>query len=258
MHVIPGRFAGKRAIITGASKGIGRATAIRLAAEGSRVGLVARGRTGLQEVASIIGASGGECLVLPADCSIEGEVRTAIDHAAMTWGGLDIIVSNAGIELPDEDARVDRLDLAVWNRLITTNLTGQFLACKHGARHLLNAGGGAIVCIGSNCGSLGMAVNEPAYSASKGGIFAMMRVMANDYAQSNIRVNMVIPGFIDTPMSQFTVTDPELMKLWSDPIPLKRPGTADECASAILWLASDEASYCVGTALVVDGGQSAV
>jgi NAD(P)-dependent dehydrogenase (short-subunit alcohol dehydrogenase family) len=204
-----------------------------------------------------------------SNCDGIGDLSGITAHLDyLEWLGVDTLWLNPTTPSPNDDwgydvadhkdARVDRLDLAVWNRLITTNLTGQFLACKHGARHLLNAGGGAIVCIGSNCGSLGMAVNEPAYSASKGGIFAMMRVMANDYAQSNIRVNMVIPGFIDTPMSQFTVTDPELMKLWSDPIPLKRPGTADECASAILWLASDEASYCVGTALVVDGGQSAV
>jgi len=167
-------------------------------------------------------------------------------------------VANAAIELPDEDNRVDKIELEAWNKLITTNLNGQFLTCKYGVPHLLAAGGGAIVNVGSNCGYLGMAFNEPAYSASKGGIFAMMRVMANDYATLNIRVNMVIPGFIDTPINEYAFKDPELVKYWSEPIPLKRPGTADEIASAILWLASDEASYCIGTALVVDGGQSAI
>jgi NAD(P)-dependent dehydrogenase (short-subunit alcohol dehydrogenase family) len=258
MQVIAGRFAGRRAIVTGASKGIGKATALRLAAEGARVGLIARGRPGLEEVAAEIRAAGGEGLVLPADCAVENEIGAAIDEAAAAWGGLDIIVANAAVELPDEDNRIDKISLEAWNRLIVTNLNGQFLTCKHGIPHLLAAGGGAVVNVGSNCGYLGMALNEPAYSASKGGIFAMMRVMAYDFSRLNIRVNMVIPGFIDTPMNDFVMKDPEQLKYWSDQVPIGRAGTTDEIASAILWLASDEASYCVGTALVVDGGQSAV
>jgi NAD(P)-dependent dehydrogenase (short-subunit alcohol dehydrogenase family) len=258
MQPIANRFAGKRAIVTGASKGIGRATVVRLAAEGAKVGLIARGAAGLEDVAEEIRAAGGECLVLPADQSDEPKIQGAIDRAAEEWGGLDIVVSNAAVELPDEDARVDKLDLAAWNKLITTNLTGQFLACKHGARHLLANGGGSMVLLGSNCGYLGMAFNETGYSASKGGIVALMRVMAADYAQLGIRVNMVIPGFIDTPMNAYAFKDPELVKYWSEPIPLKRPGTADEVAAAILWLASEEASYCVGSAITVDGGQSAI
>jgi NAD(P)-dependent dehydrogenase (short-subunit alcohol dehydrogenase family) len=255
---IPNRFAGRRAVVTGASSGIGRATALRLAAEGARVALIARRKPGLERVAASITDGGGECLVLPADCTIETEIEGAVDAAASTWGGLDVIVSNAAVELPEEDDRLDRITLEAWNRLITTNLTGQFLTCKHGLRHLQAAGGGAIVCLGSNVGYLGMASNEPAYSASKGGIFAMMRVMANDFARMNIRVNMVIPGFNDTPMNDFIMRDPVQLKYWSDQVPIGRAGTADECASAILWLASDEASYCIGTALVIDGGQSAI
>src|SRR5215468_2521403 len=165
MTIIPGRFAGKRAIVTGASAGIGYATATRLAAEGARVGLIARRREPLEAVAAEIKAAGGEFLVLPADSSVETEIAGAIDTAAERWGGLDIVVSNAGIELLGQDDRVDRLDRAIWDRLITTNLTGQFLACKHGARHLLASGGGAVVCLGSNVAYLGMATNEPAYSA---------------------------------------------------------------------------------------------
>ncbi len=258
MTPIADRFAGRRAIVTGASSGIGKATALRFAAEGARVALIARRPGPLEEVAATIRAAGGECLVLPADCTIEEQVGGAIDAAAAAWGGLDIIVSNAAVELPEEDDRLDRISLEAWNRLITTNLNGQFLTCKHGLQHLQAAGGGAIVCLGSNVGYLGMATNEPAYSASKGGIFAMMRVMANDFARLNIRVNMVIPGFIDTPMNDFVMRDPVQLKYWSDQVPIGRAGTAEECAAAILWLASDEASYCVGTALVIDGGQSAI
>ena len=258
MKIIKERFAGRRAVVTGASAGIGRATALRLAAEGARVGLVARGREALETTANDIRSNGGEALVLIADSSVESEIGRAMDKAAAEWNGLDIIVSNAGIELLGQDDRVDRLETAIWEKLITTNLTGQFLTCKHGARHLLSAGGGAIVCLGSNCAYLGMATNEPAYSASKGGVLAMMKVMAIDYARLGIRVNMVVPGFIDTPMNAPVMKDAKELAYWSNQIPIGRAGSADECASAILWLASDEASYCIGTTLVVDGGQASI
>jgi NAD(P)-dependent dehydrogenase (short-subunit alcohol dehydrogenase family) len=258
MNIQPGRFAGRCAVVTGASAGIGRATALRLAAEGARVGLIARRREPLEATASEIAAAGGEALVLPADSSVEEEIAAAMDTAAAHWDGLDIVVSNAGIELLGQDDRVDRLDRTVWDRLLTTNLTGQFLACKHGARHLLATGGGAIVCLGSLVAYLGMATNEPAYSASKGGVLAMMKVMAIDYARLNIRVNMVIPGFIDTPMNDPVMADPKELAYWSNQLPIGRPGTAEECAAAVLWLASDDASYCIGTTLVVDGGMSSI
>jgi NAD(P)-dependent dehydrogenase (short-subunit alcohol dehydrogenase family) len=242
MKITKERFAGRRAVVTGASAGIGRAAALRLAAEGARVGLVARRREALEVTASEIRSQGGEALILIADSSVESEIQAAMDKAAGEWGGLDIIVSNAGIELLGQDDRVDRLETAIWEKLITTNLTGQFLTCKHGARHLLAAGGGAIVCLGSNCAYLGMATNEPAYSASKGGVLAMMKVMAIDYARLGIRVNMVVPGFIDTPMNAPVMKDAKELAYWSNQIPIGRAGTADECAAAILWLASDEAS----------------
>jgi len=258
MRPISGRFEGRRAVVTGASKGIGRATALRLAAEGASVALIARGRAGLAKTAEEIAAQGGRALTLPADCSVEGQISEAVDSAAKAFGGLDIVVANAAVELPDQDDRLDRITLDAWNTLILTNLNGQFLTAKHGLRHLQAAGGGAIVCLGSNCGYLGMAMNEPAYSASKGGIFAMMKVMAIDFARHNIRVNMVIPGFIDTPINDFVMKDPQQLAYWSNQIPLGRPGRAEEVAAAIVWLCSDEASYCIGTALVVDGGQSSI
>jgi NAD(P)-dependent dehydrogenase (short-subunit alcohol dehydrogenase family) len=258
VNVIADRFAGKRAIVTGASKGIGRAVAERMAAEGARVALIARGKPGLEEVASAIRGRGGECLVLPADCAIEAEVEAAIDSAASEWGGLDTVISNAGIEPADVDSRAHELATSAWEQVLGTNLSGQFFACKHGLRHLVAGGGGSVVCVGSHCGSLGICVNETAYSASKGGVFAMMRVMATDYAKLGIRVNMVIPGVIDTPMNEYLLADKELYRQVTDPILAGRLGTAEETASGVLWLASDEASYCIGTALVIDGGIGAV
>jgi len=256
MH-IEGRFTGKRAIVTGASKGIGQATAIRFAREGGRVGLISRSKADLEAVAAIIAADGGESLVLPADVCQPEQLESAIDAAAKEWGGLDIVVSNAGIELPFEDSMADSLPIEVWRRIIDTNLTGQFLTCKFGIRHLLEAGGGAVVMVGSPCGEKGFCFKEHAYSASKGGIMSLMRAMAIDYAPYNIRVNACIPGFIDTPMNAYVMVNPELLKTWSDTIPMKRPGTSEETAAVILFLASDEASYVLGSAFVVDGGQIA-
>ena len=257
MNHYPNRFQGKRAIVTGASKGIGRATAIRLAREGARVGLISLAEPELDHVAALIHADGGQAIALPADVSQETQIASAIDSAAAQWGGLDIVISNAGIELPAEDGRVDQLPLSVWQRVLNVNLTGQFLTCKHGARHLLNCGGGAIVMTGSPCGLRGFCFNEHAYSASKGGIHSLMSVMALDYAANNIRVNAVVPGFIDTPMNAHVMRDPEQLKYWSASIPAKRPGKPEEVAAVILFLASEEASYVMGATYYVDGGQLA-
>lgn len=251
------RFEGKRAIVTGASRGIGRAAAVRLAAEGARVGLISLPEPQLDEVAAQIAAGGGVALALPADVSQEEQIAAAIDAAAAEWGGLDIVVSNAGIELADVDSMVDALQIDVWQKIIDVNLTGQFLTCKHGVRHLLEGDGGAVVMTGSPCAVRGFCFKEHAYSASKAGITALMQVMALDYAPHNIRVNAVIPGFIDTPMNAHVMRDPELLEMWSSSIPMKRPGKAEEVASVILFLASDEASYVLGSAFTVDGGQLA-
>jgi NAD(P)-dependent dehydrogenase (short-subunit alcohol dehydrogenase family) len=252
-----GRFSGKRAIITGASKGIGRAVSIRFAREGGRAALISRTKADLEEVAAIIAADGGEALVLQADVSDEAALSAAIDRAAEEWGGLDIVVSNAGIELPFEDSAADTLPLGVWQKIMDINLTGQFLTCKHGIRHLLEGGGGAVVMVGSPCAARGFCFQEHAYSASKGGITALMQVMALDYAPHNIRVNACIPGFIDTTMNAHVMCDEDLLETWCATIPMKRPGKAEEVAAVILFLASDEASYVLGSAFVVDGGQLA-
>lgn len=251
------RFAGKRAIVTGAGAGIGRATALRLIREGARVGLIDRDPAGIVAVARQCDRP-DDALVLPADCADEESIRAAIDEAAVEIGGLDVVVANAGVEYLALERRVDQADLQVWRRLIQNNLDGQFLTCKYALRHLLAAGGGSVVCLGSNVASLGLARGEPAYSASKGGIHAMMRVMAHDYIREGIRVNMVVPGLIDTAMNAPLHDDPEELAYWVGQLPIGRAGTAEECAAAICWLASDEASYCVGTALVVDGGQASV
>jgi NAD(P)-dependent dehydrogenase (short-subunit alcohol dehydrogenase family) len=253
-----GRIAGKRAIITGAGMGIGRATAIKFAQEGARVGLIDINRTALDEVVSRITDSGGEALPLIADVSREDQVSRVVDQAVARWGGLDILIANAGIELVGEDARVHELDKEVWDRTISVNLTGIFLACKYGIRALLASGGGSVVCTASPTGLFGCAPTYSAYSASKAGVYGLTRVMANDYARLGIRVNCVIPGFTNTPMTTYFMQNDEEREGLLQSIPLGRPGEAEEVAAVMLFLASDEASYVTGAAWASDGGMTAI
>jgi NAD(P)-dependent dehydrogenase (short-subunit alcohol dehydrogenase family) len=252
------RVEGKRAIVTGAGSGIGRATSLLLAHEGAKVGLIDLDVPSAQITADAVADSGGEALVLPADVTDEEQVARAVETGVERWGGLDVVVANAAVQLFGEDDRIDRLELAVWERTLAVNLTGMFLTCKHGIRAVLAAGGGSVVLTGSPTGLFGMAPDFTAYSSSKAGVYGLARVMANGYATQGIRVNVVVPGFTHTPLVRSITGDPaqrdELMRR----IPLGRPGTAEEVAAMVLFLASDESSYATGGAFCVDGGVTAI
>jgi len=252
-------IAGKRALITGAGSGIGRAVAIRFAVEGARVALLSRNRRNLDAVSAEIKATGGDTLVIPTDVSVEAEVAAAVDQVVAAWGGLDAVIGVAGIELyAAGDTNVHELDLAVWQRTLDTNLTGMFLTCKHGIRALLASGGGSVVLTGSPTGLSGAAAPETAYSVSKAGVHALGRVVANEYASQNIRVNVVIPGFIDTPINAAFMDDAAAVAELTRGIPLGRAGRPEEVAGMFVWLVSDEASYATGGLFMVDGGATAV
>jgi NAD(P)-dependent dehydrogenase (short-subunit alcohol dehydrogenase family) len=253
-----GRIAGKRAIITGAGNGMGRAAALRFASEGARVGLIDINRSAVEAVAAEITAAGGEALPLIADVTNEEQVARAVDLAVERWGGLDIVVSNAGIELVGQDARVHELAREVWDRTLSVNLTGMFLTCKHGIRALLASGGGSVVCTASPTGLYGCAPGYTAYSASKAGVYGLTRVMASDYARLGIRVNAVIPGFTNTPMTKYFMESDEERENLVRTIPMGRPGEPEEVAAVMLFLASDEAAYVTGAAWAADGGQTAI
>ena len=253
-----GRIAGKRAIITGAGNGMGRAAAIRFAREGAKVGLIDINRAAVEEVLALITGEGGEAMPLIADVSDEQQIAQAVDEAVARWGGLDIVVANAGIELVGEDARAHELAKEVWDRTIAVNLTGNFLTCKHGIRALLASGGGSVVCTASPTGLFGSAAGFSAYSASKAGVYGLTRVMANDYARHGIRINAVIPGFMNTPMTTYFMQNDDEREALLQTIPLGRPGEAEEVAAVMLFLVSDEASYVTGAAWASDGGMTAI
>jgi len=251
-----GRLAGKRAVITGAGMGMGRAAAIRFAEEGARVGLIDVNAEAASDVAAAITDAGGEALVLAADVTDEAQVEAAVGKAVAAWGGLDIVVANAGVQLAGQDDRADRLSLEVWRRTIDINLTGIFLACKHGIRALLASGGGSVVCTASPTGLYGCAPGYDAYSASKAGVYGLIRVMAADYAGEGIRVNGVIPGYTETPMTEWVNEEQERALLRT--IPLGRAGRPEEVAEVMLVLASEETPYVTGAVWAADGGMTAI
>jgi 3-oxoacyl-[acyl-carrier protein] reductase len=240
---------GKRALVTGAARGIGLATAERLGREGARVALLDVDAAALDEA---LAAAGDGALAIHADVRDEDAVRAAVDGAVARWGGLDVVVANAAIQLSGSDDRADRLDRDVWQATLDVNLTGAFLTAKHGARALLECGGGAIVCVGSPAGAFGIARGMQAYAASKAGLLGLTKSIARELASRGITVNAVAPGFIETDMT--AALTPEQRDLLSKQIPLERLGSPEDIAKAVLFLASDDASYITGQVLVVDGG----
>jgi 3-oxoacyl-[acyl-carrier protein] reductase len=236
---------GKRALVTGAASGIGLAIAERLTAEGARVAGI--------DVRAVEGAA----LDIRADVRDEDAVRAAFARVADEWGGLDVVVANAAVQLTGSDDRADRLDLEVWRETLDVNLTGAFLTAKHGARALLAAGGGAIVCVGSPAGAYGIARGLQAYAASKAGMLGLVRTMAADYAGNGIRVNAVYPGITETPMNRWWIDEPQTRAEVLAPVPLGRAARAEEIAAVAAFLASDDASYVTGAVWTVDGGLTA-
>jgi len=246
------RLQDKIAIITGAASGIGAATAIRFVAEGAKVLLVDTNITGLADVLQTI-ANDDHAQSKVADVQDESAVQACVQQAVDAWGRVDIVVNNAGI-----GSNISLLDFTreEFDRIFGVNLRGPLLFCKHAIPAMAN--GGAIVNVASISSTSGIP-GQALYAPSKGGILQMTRQLAIEYAQQNIRVNAVAPGTIETPMLQGD--DPERMKRVLDWLmnmhPVGRFGKPEEVANAILFLASDEASFITGANLAVDGGYTA-
>jgi NAD(P)-dependent dehydrogenase (short-subunit alcohol dehydrogenase family) len=246
---------GRKAIITGAANGIGFATAVRFGAEGAAVALLDCEPEPVRRAAASI--SGGQAFVV--DVRDECAVEAAVAKAEQALSGIDIVIANAAIEPPDDD-RADRLAIAVWRRVIDTNLTGVFLTAKFGLKALLrsSAADRVLICTVSPTGIRGSAPGQDAYSTSKAGVLGLMRVMANDYAADGIRVNGVMPGFTDTRANAAIFADPAKLAAVNASVPLGRAGTPAEVAALMAWVASSEARYATGAVFVVDGGMTAI
>ena len=248
------RFGGKVAFITGAGSGIGRATAIRFASEGAAVAVVGIADEANRETVHLIEAAGGRAIAIVCDVTDSDNVQAALRETAGTFGGLDIAFNNAGIEQRPTPAA--DLSEELWDRVIGVNLRGVFVSMRHEIPLMLERGGGAIVNTSSGAGIKGFA-GGAAYGASKHGVIGLTRCAALDYAASNIRINAICPGMIDTEMiERFTGGTPAGRAAAVEQEPIGRMGRPEEIAAAVAYLCSDDAAFAIGHALVLDGGQT--
>lgn len=253
------RLAGKIALITGAGRGIGQATAELFAGEGAKVALVSRTRDEVEQTAARINERGGEALPFAADISDPQAVESVVNETIARFGQIDILVNNAGIS---EASTFHETPFEEWNRVMLVNLYGAVHCAREVSRTMVHrGGGGAIVNVSSIHGQRAEA-GASSYDVAKGGMDQLSRALAVELAPHGIRVNSVAPGFIETRMAELNGVSEHLSQWFKDiyvgrrKIPLARPADPSEVATAILFLASDEASYITGQVLGVDGGLS--
>ena len=248
------RLEGKRAIITGAASGIGRASARLFAREGAKLVIVDRAEEGLEETRKLIAEDGFKAATRRADAGSETDVAGVVDFALSELGGLDVVFANAGVSGGSwfyNDTTVEH-----FQETLRINLIGPFLAIKYAAPHLVKQGKGSIICTASVAG-IRSGAGPLAYSASKAGVINLVQVVANQLRGTGVRINAICPGLIETGMTQpiFDMarargTERRIGQL----CPLLRAGQPEEIATAALFLASDDSSYVMGQALPVDGG----
>ena len=252
-----GRLDAKRAIVTGAGSGIGRASALLFAREGAKVLAVDKTADAVAETVKQIAAAGGKALAMAADAGSDADVQAYVKRAIDEFGGLDVVYANAGISgglVPLFEQTVEH-----WEEILRVNLIGPFLAIKHAGRHMVAQKSGSIVCTASVAGLRANAGGNP-YSASKAGVISLVQTAANSFYGTGVRVNAICPGLIETGMTKPIFdfargrgTEANLGQL----NPLARYGEPHEIAAMAGFLASDEASYVNGQAIAVDGGLSA-
>jgi NAD(P)-dependent dehydrogenase (short-subunit alcohol dehydrogenase family) len=250
------RLAGKVCAITGAASGIGRATARRFAGEGARLALVDVNEEGGREVLDELRGAGAEAELFRADVADEPSVARLYDAVEERFGAVHVLFNNAGV-MPAADGSVLDTSLATWERVLAVNLTGVFLCCKHGLPKLLASGGGSIVNTASFVAVLGAATPQIAYTASKGGVLALTREIAVEFARRDVRANALCPGPIETPLLTELLSPPGERERRLVHIPTGRFGRAEDVADAALFLASDESRWVTGSTFLVDGGIAA-
>ncbi len=248
------RLNGKIALVTGASAGIGRATALLFAQEGARLVVGARREAELASLVAEIEAAGGEAVALAGDVKSEAYAKALVDLAVSRFGGLDIAFNNAGI-IGEAGPSIEVSERG-WSDTLATNLTSGFLGAKHQIPAMIARGGGSVIFtstfVGHTIGFPGVA----AYAASKAGLIGLTQVLAAEYGPQGVRVNSILPGAVDTPMYRGMHTTPEATQAMANMHALKRVGRPEELARSVLYLASEDSAFVTGTSSFVDGGIS--
>jgi NAD(P)-dependent dehydrogenase (short-subunit alcohol dehydrogenase family) len=248
---MPGRLEGKVAVVTGGGGGIGQETARRFAEEDARVCIVDLADEPGQETASEI-----DGIYVHADVTDPEDVQRMYDETAERFGGIDVLFNNAGISPSDDDSILET-GLEAWERVQNVNLKSVYLCCKYGIPYLLERGGGSIINTASFVAVMGAATSQISYTASKGGVLALSRELGVEFARRGIRVNALCPGPVNTPLLQeIFAKDPEKAERRLVHLPMGRFAEATEIAGAVLFLASDDASYVNASTFLVDGGLS--
>lgn len=246
------RLKDKVALVTGGASGIGRATAELFAREGARVAVADYSADG-RDTVQAIKTAGGEAIFVPVDVSDSGQVAKMVEAALQAYKRIDILFNGAGILYY---GTVLETDEQAWNRVISINLTGTYLCCRAVVPHMIRQGGGSIINVASTVGAHDACAKAVAYVTSKGGVTLFTKAMAVDHARQGVRVNALVPGATDTPMIRKALT-PEALEALGASQPIGRLGRPEELAKAVLFLASDDASFVTGSAMYVDGGQTA-
>jgi NAD(P)-dependent dehydrogenase (short-subunit alcohol dehydrogenase family) len=245
------RLNGKVALVSGAANGMGQSEALIFAREGAKVAVADVLETEGRQVADKIKGAGGQGMFVKLDVTQEADWEKAVKATVDAFGKLDVLVNNAGISGTFDP---DTMSTAAWDRLMEVNAKGVFLGMKHAIPAMQRAGGGSIINISSISGVVGQLGIHMAYNASKGAVRTMTKSGAVQYAKDNIRVNSVHPGMLPPMKSSKGSADPAWRDKMIRAVPLKREGRVEEVAYAVLFLASDEASYITGVELPVDGG----
>ncbi len=247
-------LAGKVAVVTGASRGIGRAIALGFAEAGADVAVAARSEDDLETLAKEIDSLGRRALAVRTDVTNRDDIEALIDRAVVELGDLDVLVNNAGGS--NFTSPLVGLRPPGWDKLLKLNLDSVFHGTQLAAQRMLERGGGSIIQISSVAGIEGAPGLSP-YSAAKGGVRLFTQAVAKELAGSGVRVNAIAPGWIETPLNDWMTKDQGILQTIEGMIPMGRIGQADEVVGAAIYLASDASSFVTGATLVVDGGQTA-